>query len=76
MDIAYFLKNCQEDIVYYTDIDYTIFLENDTHEILVENKIKEETIYAYEAYNKLDDSSVILDESEKQKLIDFIKTKL
>lgn len=76
MNIDYFLKNCQEDVVYYTAIDYIIFLENDTHDILVEYKIKEDEIYAYEAYNKLDDSSVILDESEINKLINFIKTKL
>ena len=76
MNIDYFLQNCQEDVVYYTAIDYTIFLENDTHDILVEYKIKEEEIYAYEAYNKLDDSSVILDESNTQKLINFIKTKI
>lgn len=76
MNIDYFLKNCQEDVVYYTDIDYTIFLENDTNDILVEYKIKEEEIYAYEAYNKLDDSSLILEENDIQKLINFIKIKL
>lgn len=69
MDIKYFLNNCSW-VLEEDDGDYHMALETNTHSVDV--FIKPNNSTTYEAYNELDDSSVVLNDEELKQIKNFI----